>query len=190
MGEGASLPTVWRHAIADPEAGLTPTQKLVALMISAHMNGTGVAWPSVPTLAEECGLHPRTVRRAKEALSDCGLLIVDLGGGRSKPNRYRAAIPGHLRQCLAEKGVHQRPETGAPASLNGGTRAPRSSKEVDIEGASPDLGEGLNTEHIPDNPWCRCPDCRNGKTQEPQREETEPNPATDGVAPEVVSSHG
>jgi DNA-binding transcriptional regulator YhcF (GntR family) len=183
MGEGASLPTVWRHAIADPEAGLTPTQKLVALVISAHMNGIGEAWPSVSVLAEECGLDSRTVKRARAALVTGGLLVVDLGGGRSKTNRYTAAIPGHQRHRLAEKGVHQRPETVSPASRNGVTRAPRSSKEVHTEGASPGIGKG---EPGPDlDGWTAA-----AKASPWKHGKIEPNPATDVVAPEEVSPRG
>jgi DNA-binding transcriptional MocR family regulator len=137
MGEGASLPTVWRHAIADPEAGLTPTQKLVAFVIGAHMNGTGEAWPSVGTIAAECDLHAATVQRARSVLVARGLLVVDQGGGRSKTNRYRAAIPPHQRDRLAEKGSHQRTETPAPASRNPRRGATRSLQEVTKEGASP-----------------------------------------------------
>jgi hypothetical protein len=32
-------------------------------------------------------------------------------------------------------------------------------------------GEELNTEHVPDNPWCRCPDCGHLEEQEPHREQ-------------------
>lgn len=161
MGEGASLSTVWRHAIADPEAGLTPTQKLVALVISAHMNGTGEAWPSVGTIAAECDLHAATVQRARSVLVARGLLVVDQGGGRSKTNRYRAAIPPHQRDRLAEKGSHQRRETPAPASRNPRTGATRSFQEVTKEGASPGFGgvpepdlEGWAAA-VAANPWRR-----------------------------------
>lgn len=183
MGEGASLSTVWRHAIADPEARLTPTQKLVAFVIGAHMNGTGEAWPSVGTIAAECDLHAATVQRARSVLVARGLLVVNQGGGRSKTNRYRTAIPPHQRDRLAEKGSHQRTETPAPASRNPRRGAARSYKEVHIEGASPGFSEeGLNTEHVPDNAWCRCPDCWKREEQEPHREEEpKPQPAIEGV---------
>lgn len=183
MGEGASLSTVWRHAIADPEAGLTPTQKLVALMISAHMNGTGEARPSVETLADETGLTRSTVQRARAALVKRDLLVFDQGGGRSRTNRYMAAIPPHQRGRLEEKGHHQRTETAAREYRNSRTGAARSTQEVHIEGASPGFSEEeLNTEHVPDNPWCQCPDCRKREEQEPHREEgPEPQPAIEGV---------
>ena len=43
-------------------ARLTSTDRLVLLTIASHVdNRSGVAWPSIPTLAAECGLTTRTI---------------------------------------------------------------------------------------------------------------------------------
>jgi DNA-binding transcriptional MocR family regulator len=189
MGEGASLSTVWRHAIAD--ADLTPTQKLVALMISAHMNGTGEAWPSVETLVDETGLTRSTVQRARAALATSGLLVFDQGGGRSRTNRYMAAIPPHQRGRLEEKGHHQRTERAAGEYRNSRTGAARSTQEVTKEGASPGFSDEqeADTEHHEGNPWCLCPDCRKREEHEPHREQRnrEATPARVAIPAEEVA---
>jgi DNA-binding transcriptional MocR family regulator len=161
MGEGASLPTVWRHAIAD--ADLTPTQKLVGLMIGTHFNGSGEAFPSVPVLAAECRLDRSTVKRARAILVKRGFLVMDEGGGRHRTNRYMAAIPAHQRARLAEKGVHQRQETGAPPARNRRTGAPRGLQEVHIEGAPRDGRKRQEPDryHVADED-CRCQTCLDG----------------------------
>ena len=55
--------------------GLHPTMKLVLLCLAdhAHKDGTN-AFPSVPTIAEQCGIEIRTARRLISGLESQGLI--------------------------------------------------------------------------------------------------------------------
>jgi DNA-binding MarR family transcriptional regulator len=60
------------HAIR-ASARLTSTERLVLLVLASHANNrTGEAWPSMPTLAAECGLTTRTIERVIAALVAAG----------------------------------------------------------------------------------------------------------------------
>ena len=55
--------------------GIPPTMKLVLLCLADHASKDGTnAFPSVPTIAEQCGVDPRTVRRLIGALEVQGLI--------------------------------------------------------------------------------------------------------------------
>ncbi|WP_442853881.1 helix-turn-helix domain-containing protein [Arthrobacter sp. Leaf69] len=55
--------------------GLHPTMKLVLVCLADHAGKDGTnAFPSVPTIAELCGVDARTVRRTISALEGRGLI--------------------------------------------------------------------------------------------------------------------
>lgn len=111
----------WRSAIAHSELG--PTRKLVAFVLSLHMNELGGScFPSIDTLARKTGLSDRGVQKAIRALEESGWLVCETGGGR-KANRYTAAIPEGFSTPVNEvhpspekrvRSVHPRGERGSP----------------------------------------------------------------------------
>lgn len=62
---------------------LMHTDKLVLLALADNANDEGHCWPSVPTLAEKCGLEPRSVSRVMERLEGEGHLTRHERPGRS-----------------------------------------------------------------------------------------------------------
>ena len=64
----------------------------VLIAITDHANGDGIAWPSLTTLARECGIDRRTAMRALGDLKSGGYLHVAQAGSRSRSTRYRVAL--------------------------------------------------------------------------------------------------
>ena len=63
------------------QADLTPTEKLVGLCVAFHINRrTQATRLRQATVAEECGLSVRSVKRAFKALRDAGLLDMQATG--------------------------------------------------------------------------------------------------------------
>ena len=63
------------------QADLTPTEKLVGLCVAFHVNRkTQTTRLRQSTIAEECGLSVRSVKRAFKALRDAGLLDMQVTG--------------------------------------------------------------------------------------------------------------
>jgi hypothetical protein len=128
----ASFKTRWQRAVCLAE--LSPSAKLGAFVIGAHMDLHGRAWPSRETIRQEAGWNDvSTVTRRLGELKRAGLLTWKSGGGRHKPNVYQAQIPVQLSTRLAEKGVQSDTETGAEVHINEGSHAPGSSYEVHKE---------------------------------------------------------
>lgn len=99
MAELLSPVFTWRSAIASGESGLSPTQRLVALVLSLHMSERGDScFPKVQTIAEEAGLNGATVRKAIGALETEGWLLVErpAEANGKQANRYSAAMPARL----------------------------------------------------------------------------------------------
>ncbi len=79
----------WRNEIRDAEQ-LPPSAKLVAFVLSTHMDRNGGScFPSLTLLARETGIHRATVCRALAKLEREGVLQ-RLRGGRGRPTRYVA----------------------------------------------------------------------------------------------------
>lgn len=85
---------------------------------------TGLAWPSKPTLAEDLGIHMRTVRYCLEELLERGW-IEEAGVGYRNTRRYRVLIPpkeSHKRRTVAHETTirtvaqpdHHSPANGGP----------------------------------------------------------------------------
>ena len=63
------------------QADLMPTEKLVGLCVAFHLNAkTKTTRLRQATIAEECGLSVRSVKRAFKALRDSGLLEMQATG--------------------------------------------------------------------------------------------------------------
>lgn len=67
--------------------GLTMTQKIVLLKLADNANEAGVCWPSLQTIAEDCGCSVRTVSRAVSHFEGINLLSHDRRFNRS--NMYQ-----------------------------------------------------------------------------------------------------
>lgn len=78
------------------QSDLKPSSRHVALTLSLFYSRSGVAFPSVETLAERTGLGRSTVFRALEQLKDGKWIAVQSGGGRRRSNRYRMTFPNRL----------------------------------------------------------------------------------------------
>jgi hypothetical protein len=60
--------------------GLPASERFVLVVLSNRANGSMICWPSLPTIAADTGLSPRTVHTAVHALADKGLLQVKMRG--------------------------------------------------------------------------------------------------------------
>ncbi|MHC1767392.1 MAG: helix-turn-helix domain-containing protein [Verrucomicrobiia bacterium] len=83
----------------------TPTQKLVLVRLADRANDQkgGTCFPSIATIARDCGVDKRTVQRAISDLVKAGHVSVSQagGGGPRATNRYkvhprRIATPGMM----------------------------------------------------------------------------------------------
>lgn len=85
----------WQGAIV--ESNLTPTQKLVALVVGTYMNAHGEgAWPAMQTLARDTGYSYDTVRRSLRELRAIGWLEMVPrfdATGRRTTNEYAIGWP-------------------------------------------------------------------------------------------------
>jgi DNA-binding MarR family transcriptional regulator len=62
-------------AIAMRQAGLKPAAKIVLYWLADHHNSeTGMCFPSLKTLADECEMDVATVKRHLVSLEDLGLI--------------------------------------------------------------------------------------------------------------------
>jgi MarR-like DNA-binding transcriptional regulator SgrR of sgrS sRNA len=66
-------------------------QRLILLVIAEHADSTGIAWPSVETIARLANCSERFVKRTIKKL-DSGELVLERGGGRGRSNRYRIPL--------------------------------------------------------------------------------------------------
>ncbi len=90
MSESGPL---WRRLGAVfAHASLTPSERLVLILLEWYAKD-GVAWPSVRTMGRRTGLGVRTVYRLVARLEQLGVLDVEHGGGRRRPNHYEITLP-------------------------------------------------------------------------------------------------
>lgn len=94
----AILNTVW------PAQCETPTAKLVLTRLADMANDKGICWPSVESLARDCGSDPRTIQRMTHSLVKSGHVTIHStkGGRKDQTNRYelhprRNATPGKVQ---------------------------------------------------------------------------------------------
>lgn len=81
---------VWAHSFN------SPTEKLVMLEIASHADENGKGWPKVKTIADCCGISPRTVQRIIKKFEQTSLLTIQKeyrpDGGQTS-NRYFITLP-------------------------------------------------------------------------------------------------
>lgn len=82
----------WRGAVCSGGSGLTPAQRLIALVVSLHMNERGgSAFPSLKRLERESGYDRRHVIRLLQGLVKAGWLTATKR--ERQPTFYQAQIP-------------------------------------------------------------------------------------------------
>lgn len=70
--------------------GLNVTEKFVLLMLAEyHRTDDKLSWPSVATLAADCLLEERSVKRILSRLEAGGFIMRVLGGGRGNMTAYK-----------------------------------------------------------------------------------------------------
>jgi Helix-turn-helix domain len=108
--------------------GGMPTKCTLLLLAEYADDETGVAWPSIRTLAEDADTDTRCMRRQLDTLEELGLIEKE-SGDRSHANRYRLRLDVEITERL------KRPQRikGAPSS---GTEV-RADNPRDGEGSQP-----------------------------------------------------
>jgi Helix-turn-helix domain len=153
------------------KSSLKGIDKLVALRLADYANDDGSnIFPSIHTVALQCGIYDRTVQRSFRCLQDLGVLIRirPADYGRKVPTKYRLDLPrlalltGVTETPLSER--HRWPtDTGvirAPVSektMTGVTETPNSISESisknPVRLSKKDLSEeslsGVNGGHTP-----------------------------------------
>lgn len=83
---------------------LTPADKLVWAAIAEREGSNGASWPSLPTIARDCGISPTTAQRSVTRLTteSIGLLRITRREGQS--HTYQTTHP-----CQNDKGVPSDP---------------------------------------------------------------------------------
>lgn len=86
----AAMRWAWQQALAPPA-------KLLLMALADRADAQGVCWPSIPTLAQQCRLSPRTVQRLLQELAAAALLRTEprfRADGSRTSNRYSLALGG------------------------------------------------------------------------------------------------
>jgi len=124
MRHPANNATTWLNYIW--QSDLSPTQKLICCCLRKYMNAEReMAWPSKETIARECGLTSRCVRKNLPIICEAGYLIAN-GESKYGTTRYEILTPE----------LDSPPERGSPLTLNEVPPPP--------ERRSPELNNELN----------------------------------------------
>lgn len=87
----------------------TDSTRVVLLTMAEHADKAGECWPSVSRIARLSNLKDRQVqRRLKQLVEMQELEIVEKGGGRNKPTRYRITV-SYSTPFHDAKGCHDLP---------------------------------------------------------------------------------
>lgn len=103
----------------------SPTRKLVYMCLCDHADEkTGIAFPSVKTISQECELSERAVRKSLRGLESLSLISTNQRGDKHLVSEYKLCIQGGTTCPLTRNGV---PPKGEPRSAKGEPRAPQAS---------------------------------------------------------------
>lgn len=125
------------------DAGETPTERLVLLVLASHAGREPVrgsdgrlafeAWPSVATIGREARItQRRTVQRALRRLEKRGALETHIRGGRTYPNVYRIVCERGALSTTVKRASHAPPiprERAAIGAQKGARSVPPEPKE-------------------------------------------------------------
>ena len=89
------MSAVWRDSRAKG------SELLLLLAIADFADDSGIAFPSVPTLAEKVRLSERSVHYLIKILQASGELVITAGGGRGRANTYRINHAANFTEKIA-----------------------------------------------------------------------------------------
>jgi len=117
------LKSTWLKQVMQ-DNGLPPLAFKFAYVLCGYINHeTGVAWPSMPTLANDASISERSAWRFAESLKERGHLIVTPGGGRASTNKYQISVKADAKPCKPVRvSSHKNPAAMSginPANLSG-----------------------------------------------------------------------
>jgi hypothetical protein len=115
---------------ASKVVGIDPTEKLALIVLADYANDQGVAWPALPTIAQQSCICKRQAIRVIQQLEDRGLITVDPSRGRARSNRYM------LNLDVLEKMTPMsplEPEKVTPVSPFGGEKVTSTSPNSNFE---------------------------------------------------------
>lgn len=129
------------------EAAVTPTQKLVLLIIAERANEAGEAWPSVSKICKTSGLSDRAVQLAIQGLERAGWLEVERRTDRKKRQtssmyRFRVGERRSETEAGSDSELASDPEGDSPPS-EAGSPLPPNDVHRDPERRSPSYLEPL-----------------------------------------------
>ena len=90
---------------------MSPSQKIVLILLADNANDDGICWPSLETICERTCLSERAVRNAITWLEECGALQKFKRGGRSAV--YKVDPGGFTAPCKV-LGVDDAPRHEVP----------------------------------------------------------------------------
>ena len=125
----------WMSEVAD-KPGLTPSDRLVFVVIATHVNDAGECFPSDSKLAEKTGLKPISHVACRQRLRDAGVLEWSRTNGST--NRYRILV-GEFRTSEGHDDL-------APASERSSTKPRPRQREVEqlrVDDSAPASAEPL-----------------------------------------------
>jgi len=135
----------WISAVL--RAPVPPVQRAVIAEIGLHANSQGRnAWRANARIMDELGVSLDTVKRARRAAVECGLMVVTKpapkGAGNTRTAEYRLTMPP-INGCATapisgDKWVQHSAEMGAAQPINGCSTAPEMGAEI-----APPLGSSL-----------------------------------------------
>ena len=112
--------------------GITPTQKLVLVVLAYHcngVNGSAKCWPSMAQLSDLTGFTERTIQKALADLERRNLIARKLGSGRTT-TVYRLAAHDSPNQQLDLEPLSERAEDTPSAASRGERNTPPGANEV------------------------------------------------------------
>ena len=116
---------------------VSPSQKLVLLVLAEHANEERACWPSLRCIAGRTGLSERCIRGVLRELERLGLITCQCGGGRMA-NRFTLQV-GPRQQLPEGQEIpggqmvpegQQLPPTPEPAAPQGGSTCPSEGQHV------------------------------------------------------------
>jgi hypothetical protein len=173
--------------VPESAIGLNATEHDVFVVYSSKAGRTREAWVSQATAAMlitrereakgKPGVSRQTVGRsvkrllAHDLIREAGIVVNGDGVWTKKYEVAPYLGVAHPEGASSGSDAHF---DGRDAHLGANDAHPgraqsSASKAVPLDSESSD--EELNTKHVPDNPWCRCPDCGKSEEQEPHREQ-------------------
>jgi len=113
--------------------------------LALHCDRNWQAWPSIPTIAEIAGVHPRSAQKAINRFVEVGLLTKECGIGRSNTNVYTL----HQKVASCPPLFTDTKGGDMDATLSGEKRRRSDPEKVALEGAKGgDLDATRSDEHL------------------------------------------